>query len=251
MDRREHGRGRSPFSQIDRRPTLTEEALRRILDVLRSGDIAPGDRLPPERELADMLGISRPAVREALRALSLLGVITARPGRGTRVAESIDSLPMEPYLITLLLNRGRLLDLMEIRKILEPEVAAIAAQRATTDERAEIAAVYAEQARLVEEGDDVEAEADAGRRFHQALARATNNQTMVFLVNSLASLLQETGRVIVSRKRGASMNWHRAITEAVLRGDAAEARRVMRAHLDEVEHELHASMERMKSAPAE
>src|SRR5438874_12157218 len=85
---------RRPFSHIDRRPTLSEEVLRRFVDVLHTGDIAPGDKLPPERELAAVLGIGRPAVREALRALSLLGIIEARPGRGTRVVESLDSLPL-------------------------------------------------------------------------------------------------------------------------------------------------------------
>jgi GntR family transcriptional repressor for pyruvate dehydrogenase complex len=238
-------RVRKAFSQIDRRPTLSEEVLRRLIEVLHEGHISPGDKLPPERELATMLGISRPAVREALRALSLLGIIDARPGRGTRVVESLDALPLEPVLVKLLLNRARLLDLMEMRKIFEPEVAALAAERASESARAAIQARFREHERLVQETDDVEADADAGQRFHLELARATGNSALSQLLFSLSDLIKEMGKLIVSRKHGVSLEWHRAVMEAVLARDPAEAKRVMRDHLDEVEKELRESLEAM------
>jgi GntR family transcriptional repressor for pyruvate dehydrogenase complex len=234
---------RGPFALLDRPPTLSEEVLRRFVDVLQAGDIGPGDRLPAERELAAMLGIGRPAVREALRALSLLGIIEARPGRGgTRVVESLDSLPLEPYLMTLLLNRGRLLELMEIRQILEPEVAALAAERATDQARDVIQGMFQEHERRARAGAGVEVEAEIGRQFHLALAQATNNTTLTLLLNSVSDLLRETGRLIVSRRRGASLEWHRTILEMVLQREADEARRAMRAHLAEVEHALRSSL---------
>jgi GntR family transcriptional repressor for pyruvate dehydrogenase complex len=243
-------RVRRAFSQIDRRPTLSEEVLRRLVEVLHAGHISPGDKLPPERELATLLGISRPAVREALRALSLLGIIDARPGRGTRVVESIDALPLEPFLFKLLLNRSRLLDLMEMRKIIEPEVAALAAERAGESARAAIQARFSEHERLVRETDDVEAEADAGQQFHLALAKATGNSAFAQLLFSLSDLIKEMGRLIVSRKHGASLAWHRAIMEAVLARDPVEAKRIMRTHLDEVEKELRSSLQAMEDEAA-
>jgi GntR family transcriptional repressor for pyruvate dehydrogenase complex len=238
-------RVRRAFSQIDRRPTLSEEVLRRLVEVLHAGHLGPGDKLPPERELASLLGISRPAVREALRALSLLGIIDARPGRGTRVVESIETLPLEPFLFKLLLNRSRLLDLMEMRKIIEPEVAALAAERASEMARGSIQARFREHERQAKETDDVDAEADAGQQFHLALAKASGNSAFAQLLFSLSDLITETGHLIVSRKHGASLPWHRAIMEAVLARDPAEAKRLMRAHLDEVETELRSSLEAM------
>jgi GntR family transcriptional repressor for pyruvate dehydrogenase complex len=243
-------RVRRAFSQIDRRPTLSEEVLRRLVEVLHAGHLNPGDKLPPERELASMLGISRPAVREALRALSLLGIIDARPGRGTRVVESIEALPLEPFLFKLLLNRSRLLDLMEMRKIIEPEVAALAAERAGERARAAIQAKFREHEQQVDETDDVEAEADAGQRFHLALAKASGNSAFAQLLFSLSDLIKEMGQLIVSRKHGASLAWHRAIMEAVLARDPAEAKRLMRTHLDEVERELRSSLEAMDDEAA-
>lgn len=238
-------RGSDVFSQINRRPTLSEEVLRRFVDVLNTGEIVPGDKLPPERELASLLGISRPAVREALRALSLLGIIDAQPGRGTHIVESLDRLPLEPYILKLLLNRGRLLDLMEIRKINEPEVAALAAQRGTEEDLMNLRAVYAEHVCLVADTEDIAVDAQAGRGFHLALARACGNETLARLLDSLSDLLSQTGMLIVSRRHGASLEPHLAILEAVERRDAAEARRLMQEHLAHVESDLQESLKQV------
>jgi GntR family transcriptional repressor for pyruvate dehydrogenase complex len=241
-----------PFSYIERRPTLTEEVVRRLVDVLRDGHVAPGDKLPPERRLAEMMGISRPAVREALRALSLLGIIDARPGRGTHVVESLESLPLEPYLLMLLLNKGQLLDLMEIRKILEPEMVALAAVRADDQARARIRARLTEHERLVAENSDTDVEARAGDAFHLELANAAGNAVLVRLLGSVSDIITETGRLILARNPGASLRAHRDIMRAVLARDPEAAREKMRTHLEQVSEQLVISLEadRLRTAKA-
>jgi GntR family transcriptional repressor for pyruvate dehydrogenase complex len=230
----------APFNTIARKPSLSQEVLSRLVDMLLSGALSPGDRLPPERGLAQMMGISRPSLREGLRALTALGVLVSTQGRGTYLARSLDRLPLEPYLLQLLLNTGKLHEFIELRRIIEPAVAALAARRAGDEERAEITRRWSDYERAVGSGDR-EAESETGRQFHLALARATGNQTLVQLMDSLGDLMRETGRVVLTHASGASREDHRALYEAVMKKQAAEARRLMRRHLDEIDGRIMAS----------
>jgi len=228
------------FSPIGRGSSLTTEVMRRFIQMLESGRLAPGDKLPPERELAETLGISRPSLRDALRAMSLLGVIVSTQGRGTYVADSLDQLPLEPYRLQLLLNRGKLREFLELRRIIEPEVAALAAERCTDSGRRDISERLAAYERAVASA-DIEAETQAGREFHESLARASGNHALIQLMEGLRGLMSQTGRLVVSHSPGSSRNYHQELHDAITTGKAAKARKIMKEHLVEVEKELRSS----------
>lgn len=230
------------FQPVGKRSTTSRFVLGQIVSLLGEGKLKPGDRLPAERDLAAILGIGRPSVREALAALVLLGVIEQRQGRGTFLVERIDRLPVEPYLYQLMLAEGRILeDLLEVRLLLEPAIAALAAQRATPSDLAELAGSFGRFEQLVESNADADAEAVAGTDFHAALARASGNQTLSRLIDSLRDLLSATGSLLNERESGTSLEAHRAIADAVLARDATKAERLMRSHLEDVAGRLRGS----------
>jgi GntR family transcriptional regulator, transcriptional repressor for pyruvate dehydrogenase complex len=228
------------FSTVPRSETASQTVLRQIIALLRSGRLRPGDRLPAERELAASLGISRPTVREALSALGLLGVVEQRQGRGTFLVDSMDRLPLEPYLYRLLLNRGTIDELREVRELLEPRIAALAAERATPEACEELKAAFEAFEREARENLDVESEAAAGTRFHEALARATGNATFVLLVHNLSDLMSATGRVLNEQEYGLSLEAHRDLLQAVVEHDPQRAEQVMTRHLADVATRLQA-----------
>lgn len=230
------------FQPVAKRSTTSKFVLGQIVSLLGEGKLQPGDRLPAERDLAAFLGIGRPAVREALAALVLLGVIQQRQGRGTFLVDRIDRLPVEPYLYQLMLAEGRILeDLLEVRLLLEPAIAALAAQRATPSDLAELSRSLERFERLVESHADPDAEAVAGTDFHTALARASSNQTLSRLIESLRDLLSATGSLLNEREGGASLEAHREIADAVLARDAPRAESLMRSHLEDVATRLRGS----------
>jgi GntR family transcriptional repressor for pyruvate dehydrogenase complex len=230
----------SLFRTVVRSETVSQTVLRQIVTLLRNGQLQPGDRLPPERELAASLGISRPTVREALSALGLLGVVEQRQGRGTFLVESMERLPLEPYLYKLLLNRGTIDELIEVRQLLEPRIAALAAERATPEAREVLKRSFEAFEREAVGGADAQSEAAAGAHFHEALARATGNATLVLLVHSLADLVSVAGHVLNEQEYGVSLNAHRDLLRAVLKHDPNLAEQVMTRHLDDIAARLRA-----------
>src|SRR5580700_9802458 len=114
-----------------RRETVMDLVARRIEQLVRSGDLKTGDRLPPEPELAEMLHISRGSLREALKGLMYLGLIKSRVGDGTYIQSSLSRVLNQHFQWMILLNEVKHLEIYELRKIIEPDVAALAAKRAT------------------------------------------------------------------------------------------------------------------------
>jgi GntR family transcriptional repressor for pyruvate dehydrogenase complex len=238
-----HGRqsrqGPDLFVEFGRHETVGQVLLQQLITLVQEGSLQPGDKLPPERELARLLGISRPSVRQALSALSLIGLVESRQGSGTYLAENLDQLPLEPFVYRLLLNRGSFDELMEVRRLIEPYVAAQAAKRGTDEQMREIQEAFDAYTADVEGADEI-AEAHSGTAWHQAIARASGNQTFVVLLAGLNDLVDAAGRLLGSLTRGASLESHRQITEAVVGRDAKRAERAMREHLRDVATRLHA-----------
>ena len=227
-----------PFERIRRPNSVPQEVLAHLLEAVKDGRLSPGDRLPSERALTHLLGVGRPALREALGGLSLLGLVQTTQGRGTFLSPSLAAMPHEPYLFQLLLNRGKLSEFMEIRMIIEPEIAGMAARRATEASRTALAAAFETYERAVSSGSSVDNEAEAGGDFHQALAAASGNATLASLLKGLGDLLEQTGKTILADSPGASHDAHAAIYEAVLQRKSALARNLMVKHLNEVHRAL-------------
>jgi GntR family transcriptional repressor for pyruvate dehydrogenase complex len=217
---------------------LYEQIVDQVEGRILSGELKPGDKLPPERELAKQFGVSRTAVREAIKALSQKGLIAVYPGRGTFVIDST-SLAVRDS-IDMLIKIGRMdgiTALVEVREILEPGIAALAATRATSDQIATMQeAVDTMENAMGDPHTFVEADLD----FHLALAQATNNALIPALLDSLADLLREH-RMRAATVEGAlerGQPYHKQIIEAVKNRDEVAARETMRSHLKQIRSDV-------------
>ncbi|HEY1066162.1 MAG TPA: FadR/GntR family transcriptional regulator, partial [Pirellulales bacterium] len=198
-------------------------------DSILNGAYAPGDALPPERELAAQLGVSRSVLREALGQLANMGLITRLQGSGTRVASRSGDAVLAGYGRLLRTGAHSLEDLMVVRIPLETIMARLAAQHRTD--------AHIERLRVIQErfgdptralDDSVQADVD----FHVELARASGNRIFEFVLKPIEQLLIESRRQTLTRDgiRGAWAE-HEAIFDAVRRGDPNGAEAAMRFHL--------------------
>ncbi|MES9995687.1 FCD domain-containing protein [Desulfovibrio aminophilus] len=219
------------------RRKLSEQILGQFRELLESGRVGPGDRLPPERELARIFGVSRNSVREAIRALEEQGWVVSRRGDGTYVSDP-ESAAFEPPLAGAVRSRRkRLADILAFRRALEPEVAALAARNATESELRRLAAVLAEQAESLEHGRD---DADLDVEFHRLLARAGRNGVFLSVFTAVQDVLAECRAESLRgpSRRAVSLVSHRRILKALEGRNPEEARTAMREHLDAVEENL-------------
>lgn len=206
------------------------EVARRLLDLFTGGDIAPGTRLPPERQLAATLEVGRSAVREALAALEILGIVDVRPGSGTYLRGSASDLLPQTLRWGLLIGDRNTAELIELRSGLEIYVARLAAARA--DEKA-VAALDATLDAMRESRDDFAAFAVADSRFHRSLSEAASNETIVDMLHVVRSLLQVYSDRAVHDTESvlAAIEEHDAILRAVALRDENAAAAAMAAHM--------------------
>lgn len=225
------------YEKIRSKP-IFEIIIEQIRDQIVSGSLKPGDLLPTEKQLSEMMGVNRHSVREALKVLEFLGVVQSRAGIGTivnnlgqdilceRVAQAAN---FSPHFF--------LFELMELRQAIEPHAAALAAERATPEE-------LVEMRRAME---DLEAEfksgrhdTDADQRLHLILAQATHNQTFVRLTEPMMAMLKEyrqNSLQIKGRPRETLIE-HERIYKAVCESKPEEAREAMIDHLSNVKQML-------------
>ena len=213
---------------------LYEQIVEQIEQSVQKGDLKPGDQLPAERELAEQLGVSRTAVREAVKALREKGLVEAYPGKGTFITSG-SSNPMRQSLDRMM--RSAQVDatssLVEVREILEPEIAALAAVRATEENlnslREAVAVMDAAKR-------DPDAYIEADLDFHLELAEAAANPLILSLIDSIVGVLREQRMRIFEVDGGPDRGQyhHKKILEAVEHQDAPGAREAMRAHLRQV-----------------
>lgn len=217
------------FGQIPQRTAISGVASR-LLDYLTSGAIPVGTRLPPERELSARLGVGRSAIRGALAALEILGIIDVRPGSGSYVAGTTSELLPQTLSWGMLVNPRSTDELLEVRSHLEVFVAAAAARNATAQDIA-----YLEQcvAALEASTDDVQAFVAADFKFHDRLAQVAGNQITRQLLSTARSLLRIWVDRSVSRGQQMSktIDEHRRVLEAVRSGDPEAASASMSAHM--------------------
>ncbi|AYF97348.1 FadR/GntR family transcriptional regulator [Protaetiibacter intestinalis] len=202
----------------------------KLLELFTSGQIAPGTRLPPERQLAATLEVGRSAVREALAALEVLGVVDVRPGSGTYLRSSTSELLPQSLSWGILIGRRSTEELVEVRGALEIYAARLAAERMTPEASARLDAHLAEMAAHL---DDLPAFVEADLQFHLELAHATGNSVLVDLLQIIRSLL----RVWVDRAvedaghARAALDEHTAVRDAIASGDGDAAASAMAAHM--------------------
>jgi GntR family transcriptional regulator, transcriptional repressor for pyruvate dehydrogenase complex len=213
---------------------IYEEIVRQVKTMISEGRLKGGDRLPPERDLAEKFVVSRTSVREALRALESLGLVEIRPGEGTFVREaSIDTL-VEPLALLMASQREATGELFEARRLLEPSLAALAASRATPEELQEMERILEEQAREIGAGRTGLAQ-DA--QFHAAIGAAAHNRAITRIAHAVMDLLTQSREDSLNTpgRPTRSHEDHRRILAAVRARDAEAARRAMLEHITAVE----------------
>lgn len=223
---------RSDFEGIRRNKVYEEVALQ--LERLILKKLKPGDKLPSERELAEMLGVSRSSIRDAIRSLELMGLVEPRQGAGTVVCEvSAESL-ISPLSGLLVRQDQHIAELLDFRKMLEPGLAARAATHASAEEIAEMEAILNRQEEKLRRG---EMAVDEDSEFHYSVAVASNNSVVLKLLDILMDLLRETRErtLQVDGRPQKSLAGHRRIFAAIKRHDAEAAKVAMRQHIEDVE----------------
>lgn len=215
-----------PLSRVN----LSEQAATRLVAMMTERGLAPGDLLPNEAELSQLLGIGRSTLREAMRSLAFLGIVEARPGVGTRFVGDASRMMDGLLLGGLLQSRKDIDDLCEARLVLETETARLAALRASTENLKRLRELRVRmEDKSLERAEFVALDLD----FHMEIAAASGNAILARLLKATRDLLQEW--IVGSQKLQAArpLAWkdHRAIEEAIAAGASGKAAELMSAHL--------------------
>lgn len=220
-----------------------------LFNEIKEGKMKPGDKLPNERELSQMLGVSRPSLREALRAMTQLGLVTTRHGGGTYI-NTYD----EMYLMSILryitvISDDLLLDLVQVRKILEAEATRLAAINATDEDLSKIESYATERStlalRYADELDAVRTELNAlDFNFHKSIAEASKNKViMAFVISIQSTFTEHQNRVFAKSRLTHIVNkTHLEIVDALKKHDPELAQSLMYKHLEMVEGSLHTEL---------
>ena len=226
-----------PRFEVVSRSTLPEEIANRLLGQIREQHLRPGDKLPAERNLAQMMEVSRPVLREALRALALMRVVDIRQGDGTYIT-SLEPKQLISHLdFVFSKDSVALVELLEARRVVETGNVRLAALRVTEPELAELEGLLESLAACVDEPDRF-SELDIA--LHSTVCAAASN----FLLTQFMNIITTLGRLSRERTGGlravreAALDDHRRIVEALRRHDADAAEQAMRRHLDHVEDGL-------------
>lgn len=216
-----------------KRSRIYEHIVEQIHALIREGRWAPGDQIPPERELAERFRVSRTSVREALRALEMQGVIDSRQGGGTFVRTADKETLVPPLAAAILRGQRELAEVLEVRELIEPGIARLAAVRANAEHVAELETLLDKQRKCIAEGRSFVEEDTA---FHYTLARAADNHILLRLHNVIIDLLRESRQsyLHVPDRPQMSLRGHEAILAAVHARDAEAAYAASLAHISEV-----------------
>ena len=217
-----------------RKTRVYEEIVSKIKVLIEEGRLKLGDQLPPERELSDVFKVSRSSLREALRALESEGFLESRQGDGTYVARKPIELLVKPLATAILTEKDAQLELFEIRRLIEPQLALLAAERADSDDMARLEEILDRQAEEVRQGGTA---MDIDKEFHYALAQATKNKTILRVMDTLMDASMESrGRSLqVDGRPEKSLSFHRSVLNALKAKDRELAAMAMREHLEDIE----------------
>lgn len=214
---------------------LYESVIEQIMDLVKRSELKPGDKLPPERELAEKLSISRGSLREAFRVLESKGLIKSKPGGGRYIREIRKNGHNSTENIILSLEKSSILELLEAREMFEVKIAKIAAQRATPEDIKLIEMVLNKMNQKEEHKDEKKTESDT--EFHLAIASTSHNFVFVNIIKLHLDLLKETRRKTwqMPGRREKQYQEHQAILQAIKEHNSKKAGEAMLTHLKNVE----------------
>lgn len=228
---------------------IYEEVAEALIDMIKSGQLKSGDKLESVQQLAENFQVGRSAVREALSALRAMGLVEMHQGEGTYVREFDSKMLSLPVYIAVLMKKDDVKNLLEVRRILEVGAVLAAAERRTDEQLAEIK----EALDQMEAANDQELGEEADFLFHMAIAKASQNELLIGLMNNVSEMMvttmRETRRLwLYSEKSTLDRLWkdHQQIYQAIETQDGMEAQNVMLHHLQSVEEVLMNYFEDMK-----
>lgn len=226
-----------------KRQKLTASVAEELLALIVRGGFQPGQRLPAERVLSEQIGVSRTSLRDAIARLEVLGHLEARQGNGVYVREPSAAHLTQPFQGMLARTAQNVQDLLEFRRMIEPEVAAHAAARATPEQVKVLLA-------------SIEAQQEAARQnvklshedlqFHTLIAQMAGNEVVMGVLDTLRSLLRDLRDQVLGDQPQLTIQEHAAVAQAIARGSPAAARQAMLRHLISVREHATSSLQRQK-----
>ena len=220
----------SQNGENNKKSRLYEEIADLLMQKIKDGDLRPGDKLPPERVLAEEMKVGRPVIREAIRSLELMGCIESRIGDGTYIRTPSIQNVMDPISMVFSQDKKLLNELIEVRLILETEVASLAAARRTEEQLLKLEKTLSDMEQEIKLGRNAIEQDEA---FHKSLAEAAGNNALNTILGMCSGMLTKTTEV-TQRMEGIPLQTiaqHRDILDAVAAGDEKRARLTMRKHL--------------------
>lgn len=222
-------KGQFEFKPIQKDP-LVVELTKRLLEYIFSGSIQPGDRLPAERELQEALGVGRSAIREALKVLTVLGILEVKHGDGTYLKSAKSGLLLESIEWGLLLGENKVQDIIEVRKEIEVPIVRLAAERAEDGELEELKEIL-DKLEVSTVDDFVELDI----AFHIKIAEMSKNTVFIGILSSIQSLLRTWIKLVIEEEGETqfSYDFHYNIYQALSNKDPEASMHAMATHLDD------------------
>lgn len=209
---------------------IYEMVMEQIKDIVKKGELKSGDKLPSERDLCEKLEVSRASVREALKALQMVGLIESKHGEGNFINKNFENSLLEPLSIVFLLLGSRSEDVLELRKIIEPETAALAAENITEEQLKELKEITNQ----LNGTSDAETCASLDKKFHYKIAQASGNHlisTIMFSISSLIEKYIENSKVHTSNKKIVKIQ-HEEIYKSLETHNGIAAAAAVKKHLE-------------------
>ncbi|MDL2272782.1 FadR family transcriptional regulator [Desulfovibrio sp. OttesenSCG-928-I05] len=212
--------------------TVADQVIDQIKSLLSGGDLRPGSQLPPERQLAEMLGVSRPSLREALRALEYAGVLETRVGEGVFVSDGSCMLSNNLQM-SHLLQQYALEEMIEVRKVLETASIKLAVERASDEDIACIRKVHEESKAELHSREGF---AHSDYAFHQAIVEAAHNSIFVVMLQTMRQMMSDFNIELLATVKGrrAVIQNHEEVLEALASRESKAAAKALESHLDNV-----------------
>jgi GntR family transcriptional repressor for pyruvate dehydrogenase complex len=222
---------------------IYEEIVDQIRELIARGELKPGQKLPSEREMSESMGVSRASVREALTAMEAIGILDIRPGEGTFVKETSSLETFKPLAFVLAVEKNPGQQMMEVRRVLESESAALAALRADEEHLIKIRHILDQ----MKSAGNTQLGVEYDLKFHFAIAEATQNSILLRIMNTVADLMHHTFRLdrekLLSRNSHQIYSEHEAIYQAIKERTPQIAREKMIEHINNIEKGMEHSFE--------
>ncbi len=225
------------YKPIGPQKKLYKNIVSQVREMIISGTLKKGDRLPSERDLANQFGVSRTAVREAIKSLSEIGLVDIMVGRGTFVANNTADRIVESVDLLLNVEQVKMEDLHYARNVLEMPIARLAARNCTDENIKQLSSLLDQ---MESNQKHTKKFIDADTEFHVELARATGNSAFVVLIQAIIQILkrERTYSLNFQDQTTVALEHHKEILELVKQKDEKGAEKAMKSHLDDVQHVL-------------